>query len=68
VQWEKDFKHLVAYKEKFGDCWLELINADLRDPYNTLADWVSKVRSQKDRLTPERLDRLNGLGFEWKVR
>jgi hypothetical protein len=47
---------------------LEPINADLRDPYNTLADWVSKVRSQKDRLTPERFDRLNGLGFEWKVR
>ena len=66
--WQKGFKELVAYKKEFGDCWLEPINADLRDPYNTLADWVSKVRRQKDRLTPERLDRLNGLGFEWKVR
>ena len=41
----------------------EHLNADLRHPYNTLADWVSKVRSKKDRLTPQKFTRLDELGF-----
>ena len=68
ADWETHFNVLVAYKEEFRDCWLEPINADLRHPYNTLADWVSKVRSQKDRLTPEQVTHLDEIGFEWKVR
>ena len=68
ADWETHFNVLVAYKEEFRDCWLEPINADLRHPYNTLADWVSKVRSQKDRLTPEEVTRLDEIGFVWKTR
>ena len=63
AQWETHFNILVAYKEEFGDCWLEPINADLRHPYNTLAGWVYRMRSQKDRLTPEEFTRLDELGF-----
>ena len=33
-----------------------------------LYNWLSNQRSNKDKLTPERIKRLDALGFVWKVR
>ena len=63
-EWERRFSLLVAYKAKFGDCLVK----NLSKNNDELETWVSIQRSQKAKLTPERLDRLNKLGFVWKVK
>jgi hypothetical protein len=62
-QWEAGFKHLVNYKEEFGDCLVK--RGHLYHDYN-LATWVGSQRSKKDKLAPDQVNRLNELGFVWK--
>jgi hypothetical protein len=62
ARWEEGFKHLVAFKEKHGHC-LVVQGVEFND-YN-LGSWVNSQRYNKEQLTPERLDRLNALGFVW---
>ena len=61
--WEETFTALVAYKQQHGDCnvpqkWRE-------NP--TLGGWVSSLRTKyrTGRLSQERIERLDALGFEW---
>jgi hypothetical protein len=62
--WEARFAELAAYQKRFGHC---------RVPYgwpenSVLARWVSTQRAcrKSGKLLPERLARLDQLGFEWK--
>ena len=64
AQWEDGFKYLATYKEEFGDC---LVPISFQSNVYRLGGWVSKQRGQKERLTPERIKRLNDLGFVWRV-
>jgi DNA-binding TFAR19-related protein (PDSD5 family) len=64
-QWEKNFKALVAYKAEFGDC---LVPKTLIYRGLNLGSWVNTLRSVKDKLTPERRQRLNDLGFVWDIK
>ena len=64
AQWEDGFKYLATYKEEFGDC---LVPISFQSNVYRLGGWVSKQRGQKERLTPERIKRLNDLGFVWQV-
>jgi superfamily II DNA or RNA helicase len=63
-KWEEGFKYLIAYKEEFGDC---LVRAKAQYHEYNLGMWVGTQRTKKDKLTPERLSRLNDLGFVWKI-
>ena len=65
VQWEEGFNYLVDYKKEFGDC---LAPAVFKSNDYNLGSWVQKQRRNKEQLIPERLDRLNGLGFVWEVK
>jgi len=65
AQWEQGCKHLVAYTEEFGDCLVPI--RFIANDYH-LGGWVNKQRLKKEQLTPERLERLNELGFVWKTR
>jgi len=63
--WETRFTELTQYKERFGDCnvpgqWSE-------NP--RLATWVGTQRNlmKKSELDPERVRRLQDLGFEWDL-
>ena len=60
VPWETRFNELVQYKAKHGDC-----NIPRRQ--GQLGDWVSKQRIayRDDKLEQDRIDRLNGIGFDW---
>ena len=60
--WEKNFEALVAYKAEFGDCLVpqKFIYQGLK-----LGIWVGTQRSKKETLSPERIQRLNDLGFVW---
>lgn len=63
-RWEQHFAQLVAFKEQFGHCrvpnkWPEA---------KTFGHWVHTLRShkKKGRLTSERVQRLEAIGFEWQ--
>lgn len=64
-QWEKGFEYLVAYKEEFSHC---LVKRDFQYRGYNLGTWVSNHRSRKERLTAEQVNRLDALGFVWKVK
>jgi hypothetical protein len=62
--WEKMFKELVEYKKKYGDCKVP----DDWSENKKLGTWVGKQRQRKNQLTPERIDRLNRIGFVWEAK
>ena len=63
--WEEGFKHLVAYKDEFGGF---LVQAKYTCDGYRLGAWVNTQRTKKGKLSPERVKRLDDLGFVWKVR
>jgi superfamily II DNA or RNA helicase len=58
--WENNFARLVAYKEQHGDCNVPEEYAD-----KPLRNWVYNKRHKKDKLSPEQIQRLNDIGFDW---
>ncbi|GKY95316.1 hypothetical protein MPSEU_000493400 [Mayamaea pseudoterrestris] len=68
IQWELRFHELLDYRQTFGD-----FNVPISFTNAKLANWVSNQRkeftkrqSQKPSLlTPQRLERLNAIGFVW---
>jgi len=71
VPWESRFNQLVEYKKKHGDC---LVPIGYKGN-SQLANWVSTQRQEykikndgkPSRLTPERIQRLNEIGFVWEA-
>jgi len=65
LKWEAGFKHLVDYAAEFGDC---LVKKECQYHEFKLGQWVGVQRRGKDKLLPERISRLNDLGFVWNTR
>ena len=63
--WEQGYEYLVAYKKEFGDC---LMSSTTKYNGYKLGGWLATQRNYKEKLTPERLSRLNKLGVVWEVR
>ena len=63
--WERMFEHLVAYKSENGDYNVSKGYSDKQ-----LATWVNNLRAsyKKGTLDPEYVERLNAIGFVWKLR
>ena len=65
-KWDQRFKELQAYRQRFGHC-----DVPMRWPEDPrLARWVSCQRyfRRKGILSPERIDRLDRMGFSWDNR
>jgi hypothetical protein len=62
-QWEEGFKYLVAYQKEFGDCLVKSVC--VYQKYN-LGAWVIYQRKRKDKISLEKVKRLDALGFVWK--
>ena len=63
--WDERFAELCAYKERFGDTLVQI-----KWPENPLLGrWVSSQRYiyNRGKLKKENEDRLNSIGFVWKV-
>ena len=62
VQYEELYQKLRDFKVTHADC-----NVPQNYPDNKLANFVAALRILKKRgqLEPERLERLNSLGFSW---
>jgi len=65
TDWEQMYGRLVAYKKSHGDCNVpQKWKQDRR-----LAKWVNRQRrTYKAQLSPERIKRLEALGFIWNAR
>ena len=63
--WEQAYSALLEYRKKYGDC---RVNIKYKTPNEfKLGIWVSTQRSKKDKLAPERLKKLDAIGFVWKI-
>ena len=62
VPWEARFNELVQYKANHGDC-------NIPAKQGQLGKWVDTQRTnyKKDKLSQDRFDRLNGIGFGWAL-
>lgn len=60
--WETNFEKLKGYKKEFGHCNVPE-NPGL---YQKLGAWVGTQRRHYSRLTPYKIEKLNGLGFSWE--
>ena len=67
AQWEEGFRFLERYRRDKEDC---RVPATYRDPASgyRLGSWVSHQRDDKDRILPDRRQRLDALGFVWDAR
>lgn len=63
ASWEFWFGLLEVYKEEFGNC-LVLRGYKTASGY-ALGNWVSVQRKRTGQTTPERIQRLDDLGFVW---
>jgi hypothetical protein len=62
AEWEQMFDALKEYKQKYSNC-----NVPFRLKDNLpLSYWVQKQRNQKYRLSDDKIERLDRLGFQWQ--
>lgn len=65
ADWKSKYQELIEYKNIRGDC-----NASITDKqYRQLGMWVCHQRSyyRQKKLSQDRINKLNELGFEWEV-
>ena len=65
VDWDTQYKELIAYKEQHGHC-----NVSCYDKSNEeLGKWVKYMRKaiKLGWLSEEKISKLNGLGFVWEL-
>jgi hypothetical protein len=65
-QWEAGFSALMRYEEANRDC--KVPQRFIDDTNFKLGSWVGSQRRKKDKLSPEKLTRLNDIGFVWKTK
>ncbi|GMH85303.1 hypothetical protein TL16_g10187 [Triparma laevis f. inornata] len=62
--WEEKFNALLSHKVEFGGCNFPQ-NVVTEDGVK-LGAWVKKQRANKERLSAERIEKLNNAGFVWR--
>ena len=63
TQWDEMYSALERYKTRYGNCNVPY----LCDVNPELGRWVANQRARRDRLGPDRIGRLEHLGFAWEV-
>jgi len=61
--WDKSYEELAAYKDHFGHCNIP-INYDANPALGAWA-FSQKMAFKKDKLSQDRIDKLNELGFSF---
>jgi hypothetical protein len=61
-QWEEGFAALQKFRKREGHCRVPRGSQEFG---LNLGSWVGTQRSQKKRLTPDQIKRLDSLGFSW---
>ena len=65
AQWEEGVGSLERYRQREGNCRVPQRH---REQGYRLGLWVHNQRKAQDTITPDRRQRLDALGFVWKVR
>ena len=63
-RWEQNFAALHKFHQREVHC---LVPQKHQEFGLNLGSWVNTQRSKKESLTPDRLKRLNAIGFVWKA-
>ena len=64
--WNKNFEALKAYRQEYGDC---LVPFRFKTSSGmALGTWVFNLRRTINQLSDERKQRLDGIGFVWRVK
>ena len=64
-RWEKGFAALSVFKAREGHCLVPL--SHIEGTFK-LGQWVNVQRTNRDKMPPERKQRLNEIGFVWRVK
>ncbi|KAL7502752.1 hypothetical protein ACHAXN_001230 [Cyclotella atomus] len=59
--WNENFDLLEEYKHEYGDC---LVPHD----HPILGEWVNTQRSNRTKMSQDRIDKLDSIGFVWDVK
>ena len=62
--WDEWYGVLKAYKQREGHCRVPDLH---REQNYRLGRWVANQRKKEETMSPERLQRLDALGFEWDI-
>ncbi len=64
IKWNEKYRILVDFKKKYGHC-----NVPDKTIYKgcELGRWVIRQRVRKHKLSPERITKLNSIGFIWNI-
>ena len=65
ASWEEGFSKLQEFIKREGHCRVPAVH---KEGDLALGYWIGTQRKTKGTLTPERIERLDALGFVWKVR
>ncbi len=65
AQWEEGFRYLEIFRQRDGHC---RVPKSHREQGYRLGQWASVQRMAQDTMSPQRRQRLDALGFVWKVR
>jgi hypothetical protein len=65
TDWIEGFHHLTKYEEREGHC---LVPDGHKEDGYPLGGWVRKQRLNRKKMSAERRDRLEQLGFVWERR
>jgi hypothetical protein len=67
TEWEEGFRSLAIFRQREGHC---RVPQKHREQGFRLGQWVSnqRARADKETMPPDRRQRLDALGFVWKVR
>lgn len=64
IRWERNYELAKAYYEKYGDL---LIHRDYVVDGVKLGSWLNFLRTHKDSLSQEKIERLEAIGMQWKL-
>ena len=66
ARWNNNLNDLIAYKKDNGHCRVPITYKTAAG--NTLGTWVRTQRQMRDDLSPDRISRLDTIGFIWDVK
>ncbi len=61
ADWERNIRKLLLFRSKYGHCYVPNKGCEIEG----LGWWVYWLRKNRHKLSREKIEQLDGLGFEW---